>query len=107
MEGVDLIEKNEVNNDEGNKECEHGSNDLVEENGLESNSSSSVVDSSMELPVEEVSSCDCTSRDGSEVEEKKDCENFEKQVSVLPMPGISNSKTILFTYKVLNSVHCS
>jgi hypothetical protein len=100
MEGVDIIKKNEVNNNEGNKECESGSEDLIfavlnEEKGVESKSSSSVLDSSS--PVQEVSVSDCTSPDGSEVEEKKDLdyENFEKQLSVLP--GISNLMSILFT----------
>jgi hypothetical protein len=98
MEGVDIIKKNEVNNNEGNKECESGSEDLIfavlnEQKGVESNSSSSGLLSSS--PVREVS--DCTSPDGSEVEEKKDLgyENFEKQLSVLP--GISNIISILFT----------
>jgi hypothetical protein len=40
MEGVDMIEKNEVNSNEGNKECESGIEDLIfpvlnEENGVE------------------------------------------------------------------------
>jgi hypothetical protein len=88
MEGVDIIKKNEVNNNEGNKECESGSEDLLfavlnEERGVESNSSSSVLDSSSS--VREVSAFDCTSPDGSEVEEKKDLgyENFDKQLSVI------------------------
>jgi hypothetical protein len=100
MEGVDMIEKNEVNSNEGNKECESGSENLIfavlnEENGVENNSSSSGLLSSS--PVREVSASDCTSPDGSEVEEKKDLgyENFEKQLSVLP--GISNSMSILLT----------
>ncbi|KAK2432842.1 rop guanine nucleotide exchange factor [Trifolium repens] len=97
MEGVDMIEKNEVNSNEGNKECESGIEDLIfpvlnEENGVESNSSSSVLDSSS--PVQEVSVFDCTSPDGSEVEEKKDLdyENFEKQLSVLPVLEIEMMK---------------
>jgi hypothetical protein len=88
MEGVNIFKKNEVNNNEGNKECESGSEDLIfsvlnEERGVERNSSSSVLDSSSS--VREVSASDCTNRDGSEVEEKKDLgyENFEKQLSGL------------------------
>lgn len=113
MEGVDLVEKNiEVKSNEGNKECESFSNDVIfedlkEEKGLENNSVSSVLDSSspprsLDSPNKEVSATDSTSSHGSEVEEKKDlsCENFVKQVSV--SPGISNSMNILFTYNVIN-----
>ncbi|CAJ2655837.1 unnamed protein product [Trifolium pratense] len=98
MEGVDMIEKNEVNSNEGNSSrCEGDSEDvnfsvLDEEKGVDSNSSSSGLDSSS--PVREISASDCTSRDGSEVEEKKDLgyENFEKQVSVLPVLEIEMMK---------------
>ncbi|XP_058751782.1 rop guanine nucleotide exchange factor 7-like isoform X2 [Vicia villosa] len=70
MEGVNVIEKIEVNvTNESNKECEYGSNDVI-----------------MESPVPEVSASDSTNSHESEVEEKKDfgCEDFEKQVLVLP-----------------------
>ncbi|KAK2432839.1 rop guanine nucleotide exchange factor [Trifolium repens] len=97
MEGVNIFKKNEVNNNEGNKECESGSEDLIfsvlnEERGVERNSSSSVLDSSSS--VREVSASDCTNRDGSEVEEKKDLgyENFEKQLSGLQVLEIDMMK---------------
>lgn len=80
MEGVNVIEENEIENtNEGSKECENGSNIVI-----------------MESPVREVSASDSTSSRESEVEEKNDfgCEHFGKQVLVLP--GILNSTSILF-----------
>lgn len=111
MEGVDLIEENEVHI-EGNKEsgCDDVSfSDLIEEKGGDSSASSSEMTGneleekksqssdgedesstpSMGWPVQEVAASDCASPHGSEDGEKKHMENkeFEKQVSAA-LPGI-------------------
>ncbi|GAU29696.1 hypothetical protein TSUD_264320 [Trifolium subterraneum] len=92
MEGVDMIEKNEVNSNEGNIECESGSEDVVfsvlnEEKGVESNSSSSGLDSSSSVP--EVSASDCTSPDEMlEIEMMK--ERFSKLLLGEDMSGSGN-----------------
>ncbi|KAL2320095.1 hypothetical protein Fmac_029064 [Flemingia macrophylla] len=109
MEGVVLVEKNE-----GNKELENGCNDKssadLKEKGRESSSSSEFLSSemteldgqsqgsgedsssstSMWWPVQGISASNCTTPRGSEDSEKKDLghENFEEQVSVLPMPEL-------------------
>ncbi|XP_020228853.1 rop guanine nucleotide exchange factor 7 [Cajanus cajan] len=113
MEGVALVEKNE--GFEGNKEWENGGNDksfadLMKEKGRGSSSSSEFLSSemteldgqsqgsaedsasstSMGWPVQEIYASNCTTPRGSEESEKKDLcnENFEEQVSVLPMPEL-------------------
>lgn len=87
MEVVGMIEKNEVT--EGNKECESGCHDdnfteLVEEKSLSSSEDSSSP-SSMGWPVQEVSASNSSSHSSAE---ELSNENIEKQVSVLPGPGI-------------------
>ncbi|KAK7350086.1 hypothetical protein VNO77_08189 [Canavalia gladiata] len=113
MEGVGLVEKNDVV--EGNKEWKLGCDDdktfgdLIKEKGRESSSSSELLSSemtgieelsqssvedssssspSMGWPVQEISASNCTSPCGSEDTEKKNLSNgdFEEEASVLPMP---------------------
>ncbi|RDX93356.1 Rop guanine nucleotide exchange factor 7, partial [Mucuna pruriens] len=111
MEGEALIEKSEGVG--GSKEWEDGCNhksfaDLMKEKGRESSSGSEILSSEMteldgqsqgsaedssssasvEWPVQEISASNCTSP--SEDAEKKDLgsENFEEQVSVLPIPEL-------------------